>query len=241
MNAALVVVLYWAGLCAGRVSAPLALRRRSKLVTLGVAAGLAALAVAGIASASTWNALAVSVFAAGFAVGPLAPTIIAVAGDRYPQQSGLVIGVLISVAQLGAVLLPWIAGRVAISHGFRAAMLVPFAAAIALALSAGALRVPARAPDRRADALGAGMILFDLDGTLVDTTDLILQSFVHTFDVHVPGRAPSREALIATFGRSLPATLREMAREEGAADPDAWADADAGHVQGDSSASATIR
>jgi len=67
------------------------------------------------------------------------------------------------------------------------------------------------------------MILFDLDGTLVDTTDLILQSFVHTFDVHTPGRAPSREALIATFGRSLPATLREMAREEGAADPEAWA------------------
>ena len=141
VNASLVVVLYWSGLCAGRVSAPLALRRRSKLVTLGVAAGLAALAVAGIATASTWSALAVSVFAAGFAVGPLAPTIIAVAGDRYPQQSGLVIGVLISVAQLGAVLLPWIAGRVAISQGFRAAMLVPFAAAIALALSAGALRV----------------------------------------------------------------------------------------------------
>ena len=141
VNASLVVVLYWSGLCAGRVSAPLALRRRSKLVTLGVAAGLAALAVAGIATASTWTALAVSVFAAGFAVGPLAPTVIAVAGDRYPQQSGLVIGVLISVAQLGAVLLPWIAGRVAIYQGFRAAMLVPVAAAIALALSAGALRV----------------------------------------------------------------------------------------------------
>ena len=67
------------------------------------------------------------------------------------------------------------------------------------------------------------MILFDLDGTLVDTTDLILRSFVHTFDVHSPGRAPSREALIATFGRSLPATLREMARDEGAENPEAWA------------------
>lgn len=68
------------------------------------------------------------------------------------------------------------------------------------------------------------MILFDLDGTLVDTTDLILKSFVHTFDIHAPGRAPTRDALIATFGRSLPATLREMARDEGAADPEAWAD-----------------
>lgn len=64
------------------------------------------------------------------------------------------------------------------------------------------------------------MILFDLDGTLVDTTDLILRSFAHAFDVHFPGRLPSREALIATFGRSLPATLREMAAAEGATDPD---------------------
>jgi pyrophosphatase PpaX len=64
------------------------------------------------------------------------------------------------------------------------------------------------------------MILFDLDGTLVDTTDLILRSFEHAFGAHLPGRLPSREELIATFGRSLPATLRDMAAAEGAADPD---------------------
>jgi pyrophosphatase PpaX len=65
------------------------------------------------------------------------------------------------------------------------------------------------------------MILFDLDGTLVDTTELILQSFAHAFDVHFPGRLPTRDALVATFGRSLPATLREMADAEGAADAEA--------------------
>lgn len=63
------------------------------------------------------------------------------------------------------------------------------------------------------------MILFDLDGTLVDTTDLILRSFAYAFEHHLPGRLPSREALVATFGRSLPATLDEMAAAEGAADP----------------------
>jgi MFS transporter, FHS family, glucose/mannose:H+ symporter len=137
----LVVVLYWAGLCMGRVTAPLALQRSSKLVTVGVAAGLVAVAIGAMAQASTWSALTMAVFAAGFAVGPLAPTIIAVAGDRYPQQSGLAIGVLVSVAQLGAVLLPWITGRVAIAEGFRAALLIPLAAAIVLSLSAGAFRV----------------------------------------------------------------------------------------------------
>ena len=68
------------------------------------------------------------------------------------------------------------------------------------------------------------LILFDLDGTLVDTTELILQSFACAFDAHLPGRLPLRRDLVATFGRSLPATLREMAAEHGAADPDALAE-----------------
>lgn len=64
------------------------------------------------------------------------------------------------------------------------------------------------------------VVLFDLDGTLVDTTELILQSFAYAFDAHLPGRLPSRADLIATFGRSLPAALRELAVEHGDADPD---------------------
>ena len=63
------------------------------------------------------------------------------------------------------------------------------------------------------------VVLFDLDGTLVDTTDLILQSFAHAFDVHLPGRLPSRTDLVSTFGRSLPAALEEMAALNGAANP----------------------
>jgi pyrophosphatase PpaX len=64
------------------------------------------------------------------------------------------------------------------------------------------------------------MILFDLDGTLVDTTELILASFAWTFQHHLPGRLPARDALIHTFGRSLPAVLRELAVEHDDGDPD---------------------
>jgi len=69
----------------------------------------------------------------------------------------------------------------------------------------------------------AHAVLFDLDGTLIDTTDLILLSCAHTFERHL-GTTPSREALIATFGRSLPEALREFARDVGLADPDTAAD-----------------
>ncbi|HEX5819217.1 MAG TPA: HAD-IA family hydrolase [Gemmatimonadales bacterium] len=65
-------------------------------------------------------------------------------------------------------------------------------------------------------------VLFDLDGTLIDTTSLILASCAHTFERHL-GFCPPREALIATFGRSLPEALRELAVTAGAADPDAEA------------------
>jgi pyrophosphatase PpaX len=68
------------------------------------------------------------------------------------------------------------------------------------------------------------LVLFDLDGTLVDTTELILQSFAHAFEAHLPGRLPVRGDLIATFGRSLPAALLELAVLNGAADPRTLAD-----------------
>jgi pyrophosphatase PpaX len=66
-------------------------------------------------------------------------------------------------------------------------------------------------------------VLFDLDGTLIDTTDLILASCQHTFARHLRAGCPPREALIATFGRSLPESLLEIAVAEGAEDPAAFA------------------
>ena len=45
-------------------------------------------------------------------------------------------------------------------------------------------------------------ILFDLDGTLIDTTDLILRCFQHSWG-RVCGFNHSREALLKTFGTPL--------------------------------------
>jgi pyrophosphatase PpaX len=66
--------------------------------------------------------------------------------------------------------------------------------------------------------MSVGAVFFDLDGTLVDTTDLILASCAHTFERHI-GMVPSRDAIVATFGRSLPEVLLEVAREAKLEDP----------------------
>ncbi len=52
-------------------------------------------------------------------------------------------------------------------------------------------------------------ILFDLDGTLIDTTELILHSFDHTWQ-SVCGITHSRQALLMTFGIPLREAMRKL-------------------------------
>ncbi|WP_338055106.1 HAD-IA family hydrolase [Sulfobacillus harzensis] len=51
--------------------------------------------------------------------------------------------------------------------------------------------------------------LFDFDGTILDTTDLILKSFAHTFETGL-GESISREELLVHFGRPLAEQFRIM-------------------------------
>lgn len=61
--------------------------------------------------------------------------------------------------------------------------------------------------------LGYRGILFDLDGTLVDTLDLILASFRHTMSSHL-GHAPPDHRWLETLGRPLRIQLQSFARSE---------------------------
>ena len=49
-------------------------------------------------------------------------------------------------------------------------------------------------------------ILFDLDGTLLDTNELIIQSFQHTYQTHL-NRQVDKEEIIKSFGEILKITL----------------------------------
>lgn len=49
-------------------------------------------------------------------------------------------------------------------------------------------------------------VLFDLDGTLIDTSNLIIRSFQHTFNLHY-GRPLTPEEIYAFFGKPLKAAL----------------------------------
>ena len=49
-------------------------------------------------------------------------------------------------------------------------------------------------------------ILFDLDGTLLDTNELIIKSFQHTYNMHL-NKQVDREEIIKNFGEILKTTL----------------------------------
>jgi len=57
-------------------------------------------------------------------------------------------------------------------------------------------------------------ILFDLDGTLVDSLDLVVECFIHTCRTHL-GTTPTREWIIGTIGRPLAGVLDELAPGRG--------------------------
>lgn len=62
-------------------------------------------------------------------------------------------------------------------------------------------------------------LLFDLDGTLVNTIPLIFACYHHTLSVHLPGFEPAREVIVGNLGRSLDDILHDYAVAGGAAHP----------------------
>lgn len=53
-------------------------------------------------------------------------------------------------------------------------------------------------------------ILYDLDGTIVDSNELILASFRHTFQTHFPEVVLTRHDLLAMMGPPLKETFRKV-------------------------------
>ena len=63
-------------------------------------------------------------------------------------------------------------------------------------------------------------ILFDFDGTLANTVDLIVATFEHTCRTML-GTVPPRAAIVNTFGLPLGDAMLELSGERGACRTDA--------------------
>lgn len=137
--ATLVLAAYWGALMLSRMLAARVLRVAGKS-QLVVAAALMSLAGCGILlSARSLGLLFAGAALIGLSYGPIFPTTLAIAGDRYSKRAGTVFGLLFSIALIGGMVLPWVVGQVSQRAGVHAGMIVPSLAAIGIVVLSAAL------------------------------------------------------------------------------------------------------
>jgi fucose permease len=130
--ATLVLVVYWAALMLGRILAARVLRRigKSQLVVSTALLSLGGCAI--LLSARSLGFLLAGTALIGLSYGPIFPTTLAIAGDRYSQRAGTVFGLLFSIALIGGMMFPWAFGQVSQRVSVRAGMTLPGLGAVGI-------------------------------------------------------------------------------------------------------------
>ncbi len=139
--ATLTLSLFWAGLALGRLVFG---RIGERLSPDTLAIGMATIAGAAILSAVALPVLPLRLvlFAvAGFAAGPIYPTIMAIGGARYPDRTSFVAAVLAASAVVGALVYPPLVGFISATAGLAAGMA---GAGVVSLVTAGAVVVAGR-------------------------------------------------------------------------------------------------
>ena len=143
--ASYVLAAYWGALMVGRiVLSRVALRRRGGVLVRGAALGVAASTGWLLANRSAEIA-PVCVVLLGLSIATIFPTVLGMAGSRYASHSGTVFGILIGIALIGGMTMPWLVGRIAQTWTLRSALLAVVVNALAIFfLQIGADRIMRR-------------------------------------------------------------------------------------------------
>ncbi len=114
---------FWAGLAIGRLVSARISDRFDHARFAAAAAALSAAALVG-AVLVPWLPVSIGLFAlVGFAFGPIFPMIIALGGERYPERSAAISGLLVGLAVVGGIVYPPAMGFISVSFGLAVAML----------------------------------------------------------------------------------------------------------------------
>jgi MFS transporter, FHS family, glucose/mannose:H+ symporter len=146
-TATLVLASYWAALMVSRMLAARVLQGIGKSRLVLVTALMSLLGCATLLTTRSLILLFAGTALIGLSYGPIFPTTLAIAGDRYSQRSGTVFGLLFSIALMGGMLFPWTIGQVAQRLSVRAGMIVPSLGAVGIILMSAIVFVGERSAE----------------------------------------------------------------------------------------------
>jgi len=138
-KALVILSLYWLGMMLARIALGSILRRTSHFTVLYVCL---AIAFAGSALLLTTQSVAmatVGVFLLGVGFAAMFPTVLGFIGDRYADLSGTAFSLVIAMALVGGMLLPYVAGILGGKYGMRRSFVIIPAALVMLGILLGIL------------------------------------------------------------------------------------------------------
>jgi MFS transporter, FHS family, glucose/mannose:H+ symporter len=144
--ATMVLAVYWAFLMLSRLLAAQLLQRirKSHLVTASALISLVGCVI--LLSGRSVLFLVAGTAIIGLSYGPIFPTILGIAGDRYAKAAGTIFGFLFSIALIGGMLFPLAFGQVSQRETVRAGMIVPCLGAVGISLLAAIVMIRERSP-----------------------------------------------------------------------------------------------
>ena len=143
-TATLVLGGYWIALMLGRILAAWLLFVMKKANLVLASALISVIGCGILLSAQSLLWLSIGVALIGLSYGPIFPTALAIAGDRYSAAAGTVFGLLFSIALVGGMTFPWVVGQVSQQFTVRIGMIVPLFGAFGICSAAAILAKQSR-------------------------------------------------------------------------------------------------
>lgn len=125
--------LYWLGMMLARLALGVVLRRAPAATVLLSCIGIALAGSLLLVSTSSVPAAALAVFLLGVGFAAGFPVVLGFVGDRHPQLSGTAFSIVIVMALVGGMILPYVTGVLGDSYGLRGSFLIVPAALVLMA------------------------------------------------------------------------------------------------------------
>jgi fucose permease len=116
--------LFWFGLLVARLMLGITLRHTSAMRVLFVSLAVSLASAVLLVSSRSVTVSAIAVFLLGCGFAATFPVVFGFVGDRYAHLSGTALSLVMGMALLGGMLLPYVAGVVGGAHGMRVALLI---------------------------------------------------------------------------------------------------------------------